>query len=252
MSGLRLALAALCLMLAGPGLARAETVTVFAASSLKTALEEIAAGFGAETGDQVRLSFAGSSAMARQIMAGAPADLFLSANPGWMDAVEAEGLLVAGTRRDLLGNALVLIGAPGGPEVGLGDDLAAVLGDDRLAMALFEAVPAGIYGKAALEALGQWEALAPHVAQAENVRAALALVATGAAPLGIVYRSDAQAEPRVRVLDTFAADTHPPITYPVARIAGRETPAADAFLAYLGGEAARAVFTRHGFDVIGE
>jgi molybdate transport system substrate-binding protein len=251
----RAALAALALLAASamlsPAGARAETVTVFAAASLKTAIDEIARGFADETGHEVALSLAGSSALARQIQHGAPADLFISANAGWMDAVEAEGLIAPETRIDLLANRIVLVahGPAAAPvEIGPGLELGGLLGDSRLAMALVEAVPAGIYGKAALEALGLWGAVAPRVAQADNVRAALALVAAGEAPLGIVYATDAMAEPRVSVLGAFPADSHPPIVYPAALLAGH-APAAAEFLAYLRGPSARAVFTRQGFTL---
>ncbi|MDF0599357.1 molybdate ABC transporter substrate-binding protein [Psychromarinibacter sp. C21-152] len=231
--------------------ARADRITVFAAASLKTALDEIVAGFEAETGHDVALSFAGSSALARQIGLGAPADIFISANTDWMDTLAADGHIASGTRVELLSNRLVLIRhwadapqAEAGPP-----DIAGLLGDGRLAMALVEAVPAGIYGKAALQSLGQWDKLADRVAQADNVRAALALVALGEAPYGIVYATDAAAEPDVTAVYTFPADSHPPITYPAALIAGRKTPAATAFLDHLQTDAARAVFRAQGFIV---
>ncbi len=243
-----LSVAATLVLLAVP--LRAETVTVFAAASLANAMAEIETGFEAATGTDVVVSLAGSSALARQIQQGAPADVFLSANTDWMDVLDGAGLLTPGSRRDLLGNALVLIApGPDAPPIEIGPDLAARLGDGRLAMALVAAVPAGIYGKAALEHYGVWEALAPQVAQADNVRAALALVATGEAPLGIVYATDAVAEDRVSVVARFPADSHPPIVYPVAGIGGPDRPARDAFLAYLTGPEARAAFARQGFTV---
>ncbi|SDN91768.1 molybdate transport system substrate-binding protein [Lutimaribacter pacificus] len=249
------AAALLCLASAIPARAEDQQVTVFAAASLTTALTEIGDRFGAETGIDVVLSFAGSSALARQIESGAPADIFISANPGWMDRIEESGLVEPGSRRDLLRNALVLVAHDAAtPAVTLdGDtDLAAMLGQGRLAMALVDAVPAGIYGKAALTSLGLWDRIEPQVAQADNVRAALALVATGAAPLGIVYATDAVAEPRVTVIAQFPGDSHPPILYPVADLTTRDTAAEDAFLTYLGSDAARAVFGAQGFGVIGE
>jgi len=233
-----------------PGPARAGEVLVFAAASLGSVLGEIEAGFTAATGHRAVHSFAGSSALARQIAQGAPAGVFLSANPGWMDELEARGLLADGSRRDLLGNTLVLIAHdPATPraEPGPGLDLADLLGRGPLAMALVEAVPAGIYGKAALEALGLWRGVADRVAQADNVRAALALVAAGAAPLGIVYGSDALAEPRVHVVGTFPAAAHPPITYTAAVIAAKDTPAARAYLAYLQEPESQRLFAAHGF-----
>ena len=251
--GLRPCALSLGLVIAAASCARAETVTVFAAASLTNAMAEIETGFEAATGHDLAVSLAGSSALARQIQQGAPADVFLSANPGWMDALEADGLIAQGTRRDLLRNSLVLIAHDAAAipvEIGPDMDLAAMLGDDRLAMALVEAVPAGIYGKAALESLGQWAAVGPRVAQADNVRAALALVAVGEAPYGIVYATDAVAEDRVTVIGTFPADSHPPILYPVAGIAGREGAGQSALLDYLHGAKARAAFARQGFAVI--
>ncbi|GGK30542.1 molybdate ABC transporter substrate-binding protein [Salinarimonas ramus] len=235
--------------------ARAQTVTVFAAASLTNALAEIEAGFEEETGHDLVVSLAGSSALARQIQQGAPADVFVSASPDWMDVLEAEGLIEPGTRVDLLGNAIVLVahGRDGEPvEIGPGLDLAGMLGDGRLAMALVEAVPAGIYGKAALESLGLWASVEPLVAQADNVRAALALVAAGEAPYGIVYATDAAAEDDVTVIGTFPSDSHPPIVYPAAAIAGRDGAATADFLAYLRTPPAREAFERQGFVVLGE
>ncbi|MGR3803296.1 molybdate ABC transporter substrate-binding protein [Marinibacterium profundimaris] len=228
--------------------AAAETVTVFAAASLKTALDEIAAGYSARMGDDVTVSFAGSSALARQIQAGAPADVFISANTDWMDRLEAEGRIAAGTRSDLLGNSIVLI-AHG--EVPATDDIAAALAQGRIAMALVEAVPAGIYGKAALTHMGLWDRVQTRVIQADNVRAALAFVALGEAPRGIVYATDAAVEPRVSVLATFPPDSHPPIVYPAALTADAG-PEAAAFLDYLKGPEARAVFDRLGFSGPGD
>ncbi|QOL79445.1 molybdate ABC transporter substrate-binding protein [Pseudooceanicola spongiae] len=229
-------------------------LTVFAAASMKNAMDEIAAGYEAETGNVVDVSLAGSSALARQIQQGAPADIFISANTDWMDRLEAEGLINADSRFDLLGNAIVLVAAKGAAPVDIGPDmdLAARLNGGRLAMALVEAVPAGIYGKASLEALGQWDSVAPMVAQADNVRAALALVAVGAAPMGIVYASDAVAEPRVDVVGTFPADSHPPIVYPAAKLSSSDNPLDAGFLAYLRGAEARAAFERQGFAVLAQ
>lgn len=227
---------------------RAGEITVFAAASLKTALEDIAARWQESGGATVRFSFAGSSALARQIEQGAPADLFLSANVTWMDHLEAQGLLMPGSRRDLLRNQLVLIGPAGASVQPLDHTLRTRLGDGHLAMALVQAVPAGIYGQQALDALGLWQDLAPQVAQADNVRAALSLVALGEAPLGIVYSTDARADPRVALLATFPEDSHDPITYPLARIADSATEGAAAFYDFLIGPVAMEVFLRHGFD----
>lgn len=235
------------LLLARPALA--EPVTVFAAASLKTALDEVAEGYRGE----VVLSYAGSSMLARQVQLGAPADVVLLANTDWMDVLEAGGLIAEGTRADLLGNRLVLAGPAGAAPVDIGPemDLAGMLGGGRLAMALVNAVPAGIYGKAALQSLGLWERVAPRVAQADNVRAALALVSLGQVPLGIVYATDVQADPRVDALGTFPETSHPPIRYPVAAVAGHEDVAAP-FLAYLQTPETRAVFAAHGFAVLGD
>ncbi len=239
---------ALCaLLLAGP--ATADRITVFAAASLKTALDEASAGFEAETGHEVVVSFAGSSVLARQIGLGAPADLFISANAEWMDSLEAQGHIVATSRRDLLSNRLVLVGPPRQKPSELAPALARDTG--RVAMALIDAVPAGIYGKAALSNLGLWSLVEPRVAQTDNVRAALALVATGATPLGIVYATDALAEPQVSIIATFPEDSHPPIRYPAAMVTGRVTDPARDFLAYLFGPEAQAVFSRHGFLPVG-
>ncbi|MCA0940420.1 molybdate ABC transporter substrate-binding protein [Yangia mangrovi] len=243
------------LLCALPLAAQAEEVVVFAAASLKTAMDEIAPAFEAQTGHEVTVSLAGSSALARQIEQGAPADIFISANEAWMDTLEEDGLLAPGSRSDLLRNSIVLIahGADAVPvEISPALDLPGLLGEGRLAMALVDAVPAGIYGKAALESLGLWDTALPQVAQADNVRAALALVSTGEAPLGIVYATDAAADDNVSVIGTFPEDSHPPIVYPVAELAGREGAAAVAFLAYLHGSEARAAFEAQGFEVISQ
>ncbi|GAB2183957.1 molybdate ABC transporter substrate-binding protein [Roseibium sp. LAB1] len=236
-----------------PTAAAADEITVFAAASLADALGEIEQRFEAATGHDLVISLAGSSALARQIQQGAPADIFISANPDWMDVVEKDGLLEAGTRFDLLNNSLVLIahGREAQPlEIAPDLDLETLLGDNRLAMALVDAVPAGIYGKAALQSLGLWNDVEPRLAQSDNVRSALALVATGEAPYGIVYASDAVAEDDVSVVGTFPAESHPPIVYPVADLANRDVPAEAEFFAYLQGPEAREAFERQGFVVL--
>ncbi|NDV54019.1 molybdate ABC transporter substrate-binding protein [Yangia sp. PrR003] len=251
---LRPALAA-ALLAALPLAAQAEEVVVFAAASLKTAMDEIAPAFEAKTGHEVTVSLAGSSALARQIQQGAPAGIFISANEEWMDTLDADGLLEPGSRSDLLRNSIVLIahGADAAPvAISPALDLPALLGDGRLAMALVDAVPAGIYGKAALQSLGLWDSALPRVAQADNVRAALALVSTGEAPLGIVYATDAAADKNVSVIGTFPEDSHPPIVYPVAELAGRDGAAETAFLTYLHGPEARAAFGAQGFEVVSQ
>src|SRR6266851_1014144 len=226
---------------------RAETrpPLVFAAASLKNALDAIEAAWRQETGRHATISYAASSTLAKQIENGAPADLFISADRDWMEFLEQSKLIDPQSRVDLLGNSLVLI-APASSDVETTIaprfPLAALLGDGRLAMGDPAAVPAGLYGKAALTALGVWPAVSGHVAAAESVRAALLLVARGEAPLGIVYRTDALVEPKVKIVGTFPHDTHPPIVYPMALTHSAATPDATAFAAHLRGSAARAVF----------
>lgn len=226
-------------------------VTVFAAASLKESLDQAAAAWTAASGQPVRVSYAASSALARQIEQGAPADLFISADGEWMDYLAQRGQLAAGSRVDLLRNRLVLV-APASSDVDAAAlaspaALAAALGaDGRLAVAETTSVPAGRYARQALGARGLWPAVSGRLAEGDNVRAALAFVARGEAPLGIVYATDAQAEPRVKVVATFAAADHAPIVYPVARVSGREAGAA--FLDFLTGETARELFTRAGFS----
>lgn len=244
---------ALALALGLPLPAAAEEVVVFAAASLKTALDGVAADFQAQTGHRVTISYAGSNALAKQILEGAPADLFISAAENWMDEVEKAGLVVPGSRSDLLGNSLVLVAhgkdaAPVAIEPGF--DLKGLLGDGRLAMGMVASVPAGQYGKAALESLGVWAAVEPQVAQTDNVRAALALVSSGEAPYGIVYASDAVADDHVTVTGTFPADSHPAIVYPVALLTGAADVADRAFLDALKADAADAVFSAQGFKVL--
>lgn len=231
--------------------AQAEQVTVFAAASMKTALEKIIDDFEKASGIDVTLSVAGSSVLARQIEYGAPANVFISANSDWMDHLENAGRISGESRVDLVGNTLVLIGREGGQvEVSENLNLLQLLGSGRLAMALVEAVPAGIYGKAALTSLGLWDDVQTKVAQVDNVRAALALVAQGAAPIGIVYASDAHADPRVVVLGQFPKMSHPPIHYPAAVVTGRMTNGALSFLNYLQSQPARAIFGAQGFQVL--
>ena len=233
-----------CLWAAAAG---AGQVTVFAAASLKNALDEIAEGFEAQSSHNVDISFAGSSVLARQIQQGAPANIFISANIGWMDVLEQQGLIDAKSRFDLAGNTLVLIGHGAGHAPLAPQTLPDQLGSDRLAMALVQAVPAGQYGKAALTSLGLWDRLAPQIAQTDNVRTALALVAAGAAPFGIVYGTDAAASGEVSILATFPAGSHPVILYPAATVTSRGTDASDAFLDHLNSDEARRILRRHGF-----
>lgn len=238
----------------GAAPAAAQDVTVFAAASLKNALDDIAAQWNAETGKNVVISYAASSALAKQIIEGAPADIFISADLAWIDHVEKAGVVAVGTRKNLLGNSIVLVApkdSKASVKLAKGVDLAAVLGaDGKLAMADVAAVPAGKYGKAALESLGAWAAVEGKVAQAENVRAALALVSRGEAPLGVVYKTDAAADPSVKIVDTFPADSHPEIIYPAAQVKGGKSVNAKAFFDYLGTAKATTAFERQGFTVL--
>ncbi len=245
------ALLALCVTAAPP--ASAQDVMIFAAASLKTALDGVAAAWSAETGGEAVVSYAASSALARQIEAGAPADVFISADLDWMDYLASWGLIDPDTRRTLLSNRIVLIaaGTDAPPvEIAPGFGLAALLGEGRLAMADVDAVPAGRYGKAALETLGVWGNVESRIAETENVRAALAFVALGEAPYGIVYATDANAEDNVTIVGTFPEDSHPPIRYPVALTADTANPAAADFLEFLGAAPARALLEAQGFTVL--
>lgn len=244
---MRLSLIAAALLALAPA-ARADEVTIFAAASLKDALDAIAAEWQKTHGDTLVISYAGSSQLAKQIQQGAPADLFLSASTAWMDAVQKSDDIDPGKRRDLLGNTLVLVGT-GKPASADIADLPVLLGDGKLAMALVDSVPAGQYGKEALTTLGLWEKVEGQVAQADNVRAALKLVSTAEAPLGIVYGSDAVAEPGVGVIATFPQDSHAPITYPAAVTRAADTPQAAAFLDSLTQEPARSILESQGFTV---
>lgn len=243
---------ALCFFTLSFAPARAEQITVFAAASLKTALDEIAGDFADTTGHTLSFSYAGSSLLARQISQGAPADVFISANREWMDWLEAQHAVMPETRRELIGNRLVLIthGAEAPALALTRESLANRLGKDRIATALVEAVPAGIYGKAALSHFDLWDALSPQIVQTDNVRAALALVAAGEAPFGIVYASDAQAEPRVSVVAVFPPESHPEIRYPAAVLEGRAPRAAQAFVDHLSTAPARQIFEDQGFTVL--
>lgn len=242
---------ALALMIGGsPTLA--EEVVVFAAASLKTALDQIAADYQAATGNPVTISYGGSNMLARQIIEGAPADIFLSASEDWMQAVEEAGI-TEGSPRDLLDNRLVLIAHGQGAAPVTVDaklDLPARLQGGKLAVAMVDAVPAGQYAKEALQRLGLWSAVAGSLAEAENVRAALALVATGEAPLGIVYATDAHPEDNVTVIGTFPADSHRPIVYPLALLTNAQDPADRAFFAALQSDQAKAIFRQQGFDIL--
>jgi len=237
-----------------PARAADAPLTVFAAASLKESMDEAALAYRHNTGQEVRVSYAASSALARQIEQGAPADVFVSADLDWMDELQSKGLVDAATRSELLGNTLVLIAPIGSAARPLalarGTDLRPLLGErGRIALALVDSVPAGKYAKAAFASLGLWDGVAPRTAQAENVRAALLLVARGETPLGVVYGSDARAEPRVKVLARFPAGSHPPIVYPVAKVKASVHPQAAAFVRWLHTPEATEIFRRHGFNV---
>ncbi|UYK81728.1 molybdate ABC transporter substrate-binding protein [Xanthomonas sacchari] len=229
-------------------------LTVFAAASLKESLDEAASAYQRASGTPVQVSYAASSTLARQVEQGAPADVFVSADQEWMDYLQQRKLIDPALRRDLLGNTLVLVApAASKAQVDLrkpGALLAALGAQGRLAVGQTASVPAGKYARAALQALGQWDSVQPRLAESESVRSALMLVARGEAPLGIVYGSDAQAEPKVRVVATFPADSHAPIVYPVAPLrASAQGKAAVEFVRWLGTPPAQAIFRRHGFSL---
>ena len=253
-----LAAVALGMGLASPltaALAQDKTITVFAAASMKNALDDVDTAFTKNTGIKVVASYAASSALIKQIENGAPADVFVSADLDWMDYGAQHKLIKDDTRVNLLGNRLVLI-APKDSKIGNvtiapGFDLAKLAGDGRIVTADVRAVPVGKYAKAALEKLGAWDKAQPKFAMTENVRAALTLVARGEAALGIVYATDARAEPRVKVVGTFPADSHPPIIYPVALTADAK-PLAAQYLAFLRSSAAKPIFEQYGFSFLPE
>jgi molybdate transport system substrate-binding protein len=247
---------ALGVVLAGTAFApaqAAEKVTVFAAASLKNALDAINGEWLKQTGKEAIVSYAASSALAKQIEQGAPADVFISADLAWMDYLADKKLIKADTRSNLLGNRIVLVsGKSDAPAVEIepGLDLAGLLGDGRLAMGAVDSVPAGKYGKAALEKLGLWPNVAGKVAGAESVRAALLLVSRGEAPYGIVYRTDAAADANVKVVGTFPEDSHPPIIYPVAITTDSRNADAAAYLEFVRSPEAAALFQAEGFTVL--
>jgi molybdate transport system substrate-binding protein len=256
----------------GTAVAHAGEVKVFAAASLKNALDGIAKDWKAETGNDVVLTFAASSALAKQVEAGAPADLFISADLKWMDYLEKGDLINKASRENLLGNALVLVApinkasrenllgnalvlvAPKDAsktyDIGKGFDLAGALGSERLAVGLTASVPAGIYAKQALTTLGLWDSVKDKLAEAENVRAALLLVSRGEAPLGIVYMTDTKADASVKVAGTFPEDSHDPIIYPVAAVKASTNPLSAEFQTYLRSKKAAALFTEQGFTLL--
>lgn len=248
-----LLLAPLAPAIAQSKIAQSKDVVILAAASLKNALDDASAAWSKQTGKATKISYAASSVLAKQIEAGIPADLFISADIPWVDYVAERKLIKPASRFDFLGNEIVLIaGKDSKTDLKIAKDfpLRAALGDGRLAMANIDAVPAGKYGKASLESLGVWASVADRVAQAENVRMALTLVSRGEAPLGIVYRTDAAADPNVRIVGAFPAGSHPPIIYPAALLSTSTNPDAQAFVAYLKSAAAKPFFEKQGFTVL--
>jgi len=235
------------------GVAQEKPILVFAAASMKNALDDVDAAFTKLNAIKVVASYAASSALMKQIEQGAPADVFLSADVDWMDYGAKRDLIRNETRTNLLGNRLVLIAAKdsriGNVDIGPGFNLAALAGDGRIATGDVRAVPAGLYAKAALEKLGAWAAAEPKLAMAENVRAALVLVSRGEAPLGIVYETDAEIDPGVKIVGVFPEDSHPPIVYPVA-LTKDAKPAAAQYLAFLQTPDARLIFEHYGFGIL--
>jgi molybdate transport system substrate-binding protein len=227
-------------------------VTLFAAASTTNVINDIAKAFAESGGGHVTPSFGSSSTLAKQIENGAPAALFLSADEQWMDYLAGKNLIVAGTRADLLGNSLVMIAPKASTlkvDIAPRFPLADLLGGGRLSVGDPAHVPAGLYAKAALDHLGVWDSVKDHLAIGEDVRAALAFVERGEAPLGIVYGTDAAISDKVKIAAVFPEDSHPPVSYPVALIAGKDNAEARAFLTFLEGPKAKAIFTKYGFTV---
>lgn len=252
-AGMLAAFTIFCAAAQAPAFAQDKSLTVFAAASMKNALDDIDAAYTAKSGVRIVASYAASSALAKQIEQGAPADIFASADTDWMDYAIARKTINEPTRVNLLGNSLVLI-APKDSKldkvtIGPGLDLAKLAGDGRIATGDVKAVPSGKYAKAALEKLGAWPAAEPKFAMAESVRAALTLVARGEAPLGIVYASDARVEPGVRIVGAFPPDSHPAIVYPIAATMTAK-PEAAGYLTFLRSPAAKAVFEKYGFSFL--
>ena len=253
LAGIFLAFTLLCGSAWSPALAQDRSLTIFAAASMKNALDDVDAAYTAKTGVKVMASYAASSTLAKQIEQGAPADVFVSADTDWMDYATGKKTINEPTRVNLLGNSIVLI-APKDSRIdhvaiGKGFDLAKLAGDGKIATGDVKAVPVGKYAKAALETLGAWQTAEPKFAMAESVRAALALVARGEAVLGIVYSTDAKVEPGVKIVGTFPADSHPPIIYPVAATATAK-PDTGGYLAFLRTSAAKALFDKYGFQFL--
>jgi molybdate transport system substrate-binding protein len=241
-------------MALGPASAQEKTLTVFAAASLKNALDDANAAFTKQTNIKVTTSYAASSALAKQLESGAPADVFISADLDWMDYATGKNLVNPATRVNLLGNKLVLI-APKDSKldnvaIGPGFDIARLAGDGRIAVGDVKAVPAGRYAKTALESLGAWAAAEKRLAMAENVRAALAYVSRGETPVGIVYATDAKADSGVKVVGVFPDGSHPPVTYPIAATTGANKPETARYLDFLRSQNARPIFEAHGFSFL--
>jgi molybdate transport system substrate-binding protein len=253
LAGVFIAIAILFGSTTPPSFAEDRSLTVFAAASMKNALDDIDAAFTAKTGVKTAVSYAASSVLAKQLEQGAPADIFVSADTDWMDYAIARKAVNEATRTNLLGNSIVLI-APKDSRIdkvtiGPGFDLARLAGDGKIATGDVSAVPVGKYAKAALEKIGAWRAAEPKFAMAESVRAALTLVARGEAALGIVYATDAQVEPEVKIVGVFPAESHPPIIYPVAATSNAK-PEAAAYLAFLQSATAKAIFEKYGFTFL--
>ena len=236
-----------------PALAQDKSLTVFAAASMKNALDEIDAAYTAKSGVKITVSYAASSALAKQIEQGAPADVFISADTDWMDYAIGKKTINEPSRVNLLGNSIVLITPKDSKienvNIGAGLDLAKLAGDGKIATGDVKSVPVGKYAKAALEKLGSWQAVETKFAMAESVRAALTLVARGEAALGIVYSTDAKVEPGVKVVGTFPADSHPAIIYPVAATTTAKPETTD-YLAFLRSTAAKAILEKYGFKFL--
>lgn len=229
------------------------TVTVFAAASLKDALDSVSDAFTARTGLKTRISYAGSMALAKQVEAGAPADVFFSADQASMDYLESKGLIHPESRANLLGNSLVLVAPRHAKPEKLpltGEALTAALGTGKIATGDPSSVPVGKYARAALEKLGLWTVVEGKFAFTDNVRAALMFVVREEAPLGIVYGTDAKSEPKVKIVATFPAGAHPPIAYPVALTSRAAAEGAGGFLAFLKGKEAKAIFVEKGFAIV--
>ena len=253
LAGITLALALAFAAVHSPASAQDKTLTVFAAASMKNALDDIDAAYTAKTGVKVTVSYAASSALAKQIEQGAPADVFISADTDWMDYAAAKKNINEPTRVNLLGNSIVLI-APkdsriDNVSIGAGFDLAKLAGDGKIVTGDIRSVPVGKYAKASLEKLGAWEAAQSKFAMTENVRAALTLVARGEAALGIVYATDAKVESGVKIVGTFPGNSHPPIVYPVAATTIAKAEAAD-YLTFLRSAAAKAILEKYGFTFL--